>query len=254
MTHLSRLGPDIFIADGESVPFYGCPYPTRMVVVRLEDGDLWVWSPIELTRELELELDALGPVRHLVAPNKLHHLYLGDWLYVWPEARVYAAPGLAKKRPDLAFTAELDDEPLAAWAPVIDQCVVRGSPVMEEVVFFHRPSGTLIVADLIENMDPEHFKPWQRVVGRFAGVLAPDGTAPVDWRMTFLFGKSRARDAVQRILTWQPARVVMAHGRPVAQDVDEFLRRSFAWVLGRDPSAARKLLGRRDRDWTDNEG
>lgn len=252
MKQLSRLGPDIFIADGESVPFYGSPYPTRMVVVRLETGDLWVWSPIDLTRELERELRELGPVRHLVAPNKLHHLYLGDWLYVWPEAHLHAAPGLVKKRPDLEFTTVLGDESHPAWAPVIDQCVARGSPVMEEVVFFHRPSGTLIVADLIENMDPEHFRPWQRVVGRFAGVLAPDGTAPVDWRMTFLFGRSRAREAVQRILTWQPERVVMAHGRWVDENVAEFLRRAFSWLLGRDQRPGQKRLGRRGRDSNDN--
>ena len=80
MTGLSeQLGPDLWVADGGIVSFFGFDYPTRMVVVRLGDGGLWVWSPIAPSRELEDAVRALGPVRHLVSPNKLHHLFLGAW-------------------------------------------------------------------------------------------------------------------------------------------------------------------------------
>src|SRR6185437_9757095 len=76
---LEQFGPCLYFADGPTVSFFGFPYPTRMALARLTDGTLWVWSPIALTRELTQEVQALGPVRHIVSPNKIHHLFLHDW-------------------------------------------------------------------------------------------------------------------------------------------------------------------------------
>jgi len=117
---LNEIERDIWIADGASVAFFGFPYPTRMIVVRLADGSLWVCSPIALSPPLAEAVNALGPVRHLVSPNKIHHLFLGQWAQVWPDAKLYASPGLARRRPDLKFARELGDEPDPAWATDID--------------------------------------------------------------------------------------------------------------------------------------
>ena len=112
---LQEIADEIWIADGPTVSFYGFPYPTRMAVVRLENGDLWVWSPVGLDPELRAGVEALGPVRHLVSPNKIHHLFLAEWAKAWPDARLYASPGLARRRLDLDFSAELGDRPEPAW-------------------------------------------------------------------------------------------------------------------------------------------
>lgn len=84
---IEHVDTGLWIADGNCVSFYGFAYPTRSAIVRLSNGDLWVWSPIELTPDLQQSVDALGPVRHLISPNKLHHLYLQDWKAAYPEAR-----------------------------------------------------------------------------------------------------------------------------------------------------------------------
>jgi hypothetical protein len=76
---LEEFGPSLYVADGPTVPFLGIPYPTRMAVVRLTGGSAWVWSPIALTPELEREVGSIGPVRHIVSPNKIHHLFLEEW-------------------------------------------------------------------------------------------------------------------------------------------------------------------------------
>ena len=86
---LERLGPELWVADGGNVSFFGYAYPTRMAMVRLESGDLWVWSPIALDAALEAEVRALGPVRQLVSPNKLHHLFLAAWHDRFPEAKLW---------------------------------------------------------------------------------------------------------------------------------------------------------------------
>ena len=120
--------------------FHGFPYSTRMAVIRLSDGSLFVWSPIAISDHICTSVGALGPVRHLVSPNALHHLFLADWKSAFPAARVYASPRLRRKRKDLAFDADLGDAPYPDWAPDIDQVVMHGSFALTEVVFFHRSS------------------------------------------------------------------------------------------------------------------
>lgn len=108
---LEAVATDLWIADGSPVPFLGIPYPTRMALARLPDGRLWVWSPIALDDALAAEIATHGEVADLVAPNKLHHLFLTAWAARWPAARLWAAPGLRRRRPDLAFAGDLGDVP-----------------------------------------------------------------------------------------------------------------------------------------------
>ena len=138
MPALKQFGPEIWIADGATVSTGGFHYGTRMAVIRLLDGGLFIWSPVKLTPALRAGVDALGEVRHLVPPNSLHHLFLDDWRAAYPNARAYAAPRLRDKRKDIDFAADLGDEPAAEWADDIDQVVVRGCLITSEVVFFHR--------------------------------------------------------------------------------------------------------------------
>ncbi|MFP6683339.1 MAG: DUF4336 domain-containing protein, partial [Polyangiaceae bacterium] len=102
--------------------------------IRLMDGSLFVHSPVQLSDATRAKVDEHGVVKHIVSPNKLHHLYMGDWADAYPAAKLYASPGLGKKRGDLRFEATLGDTPEPPWDGEIDQCVFRGSVFMEEVV------------------------------------------------------------------------------------------------------------------------
>ena len=177
---LLEFGSEIWVGEGPIIPFYfGFSYQTRMVVVRLSDGDLFVWSPIPLSLPMRREVDKLGPVRHLVAPNLLHHLFLAEWKSAYPEARLYAAPGLRRRRGDLTFDFDLVDAPNPRWAADLDQVLMRGSVAMTEVVFFHYRSRTVIFADLIQNLPNGWFKGW-RGLRAIAGIVAPNPGAPRD--------------------------------------------------------------------------
>ena len=172
---LREFGPRLWMSEGPVVPvFFGFSHPTRMAVIKLSDGGLFVWPPIALSGALRGEIDALGPVRHLVSPNFFHHLFLGEWKSTYPEARLYASPGLRKRRKDLAFDDDLGNAPGAGWAVEVDQVLVCGSFAMTEVVFFHRASRTAIFADLIQNLPPDWFKGWRRVVARLDGIISPN--------------------------------------------------------------------------------
>jgi hypothetical protein len=199
-----------------------------MAVVRMADGGLLAWSPVALTAGLRAELAALGEVRLLVAPNSLHHLHLAEWREAFPAAPLHAAPGLARKRPDLACDAELGDVPLAAD---LDQVVVRGNAITTEVVFFHRPSGTVLFTDLLQRFPPGWFRGWRALVARLDLMTQPQPAVPRKFRLAFT-DRRAARDAVQRILDWPTQKVVMAHGSPVERDARAYLTRAFRWLTG----------------------
>ena len=227
---LQQVGHKVWIYDGETVNFYSLPYSTRMTVIKLNDQSLWVHSPTTLNSNLQSEIDHLGKVRFLIAPNKLHHLFLPQWQAVYPDAKTYAAPGLIAKRPDITFDKELTETAEPPWRDEIMQTLLSGSCWMAEVVFYHSDSKTLILADLIENFDPSVFNRWQRFLAKLTGILAPDGKTPLDWRLSFLFGKSQARQALETMLAWQPEKIIIAHGECIFGNGTDFLRRSFAWL------------------------
>ena len=229
---LREFGPAIWTADGPVVSFYGFPYPTRMAVVRLSDGGLFIWSPVALSAALRREVDELGPVRYVVSPNRLHHLWLGGWQSAYPGARLYAPPGLRRKRRDIAFAAELGDTPEPQWAADIDQVAVFGS-LITEVEFFHRASRTAIFGDLLQNFPPDWFTGWRGVIARLDGIVAPHPGAPREWRATFL-NRRAGRAALRRILAWRIERVLIAHGDPAVADGAAFVRQAFAWLVGQD--------------------
>lgn len=226
---LREFGPQLWEADGPTVPFFGFPYPTRMAVARLADGSAWIWSPIALTPALAAAVEAIGPVRHLVSPNKIHHLFLQEWAARWPAARLYAPPGLAARRRDLRFHAELGDEPDPAWTGAIDQVVFRGSLAMEEVVFFHRPSRTAIIGDLVQRHDPAEISGWRGLLMRLDGLVGEAGSAPREWRLTFL-RRQGARRARERVLGWNPQGLLIAHGRCEREGAAPVLEHALSWI------------------------
>ena len=235
---LKPAGENLWLVDGPIVrmAFLGgtMPFPTRMVVVRLANGDLFLWSPTEPDDRLRAEIDALGPVRHLVSPNKIHYAHIATWKRAYPEATAWASPGVreraASQRVDVFFDADLGDLPEEVWVKDLDQLIFRGGRFMEEVVFFHRKTRTLILADLIENFEAEKVGGLHGWLVRLAGAAGPDGKAPIDLRLTFMGGKKEARSTFERMVGWEPEKVIMAHGRPYEREGTAELRRAFRWL------------------------
>jgi hypothetical protein len=227
---LQPVGKGLWIVDGPIVHAYGFPFPTRMVVVRLAGGGLWLWSPIALDESLRREIASLGEPRYVVEPNKLHHLALAEWVKVWPSLRLYAPPGLADKRRDLQFTGELTNDAPPEWRDEIEQVAIDGNVFMTEVIFFHRSSSTCLVGDLIQKHDEHDKSSWSRWLLKLSGVAGSNGGTPRDARWTFIH-RRRARDAISKVLAWEPEHVVIAHGSCVMTNGTSELRRSFDWLL-----------------------
>lgn len=232
------IGDNIWIVDGPIVKMamYGTaiPFPTRMTLVRLNNGDLWCHSPIALTDHLKSTIDELGTVRHLISPNKIHYAHIASWARAYPEATAWASPGVrdraAAQGIAVTFNADLAATAPAEWADDLEQLIFRGSRFMDEVVFFHQRTSTLILADLIENFEPQKVGSIYRWLLRLAGAADPDGKAPFDFRMTFWGHKKQAQQCFQRLLAWQPEKIIIAHGRWYESNGIGELKRAFRWL------------------------
>jgi Domain of unknown function (DUF4336) len=121
------LAPHIGIADGpiERVGLFGMkmpwPFTTRMTVVQLAGGDLFLHSPIAFDAALAKRLQSLGRVRHLVSPNRGHYAHIGEWAREFSEAIAWASPGVRERARALsahrrAVPARSDDTGAAGLA------------------------------------------------------------------------------------------------------------------------------------------
>ncbi|MDE2330061.1 MAG: DUF4336 domain-containing protein [Bradyrhizobium sp.] len=230
LVRLKQFGQDIWTADGPVVmAMWGFHYPTRMAVIRLSGGNLFIWSPVALTDDLRAEVNTLGKVRYLVAPNSLHHLFIADWKRAYPDAQIYAAPRLREKRQDVAFDGDLGSTPDPDWSHDIDQVLVQGNAITTEVVFFHRKSATVIFADLIQQLPTAWFSGWRAVVAKWDFMLGPAPAVPRKFRAAFI-NRRAARMSLERILAWPAEKVLMAHGTPVTENGPAFIRQAFGWL------------------------
>lgn len=230
---LRPFGPDIWIADGPvTADAAGFRYPTRMSVMRLSGGDLVLWDPVQLSDALRREVEGLGNVRYLVAPNGLRHSSVGDWHRAYPVAQVHAPPGLREKRQDIRFAGDLGKVAVAGWSGELDVVVVRGNRLIGEAVGFHRPSGTAIFADLLQQVPSGWFTGWRGLVARLDLIVAGQPSVPRRYRLAFS-DRRVARAALRRILAWRAGSVLMGCGEPVTERGDAFLRDAFSWLMER---------------------
>lgn len=225
---LRALAPDLWVAERS---FRNGPFDvgTRMAVVRLRDGGLFLHSVVRLDRELRAGLDALGPVRAIVAPNRHHHLFAADYPAGYPDARLYAAPGLPRKRPDLKFAAELGDDAPELWRGDLQQLVFRGADFLGEVVFFHPASRTLLLTDLAFNIAAGSGGGATRLFFRAIGAEGRFGPHRLA-RWFFIRDRAAARDSIQAILRWDFDRVVVTHGDVLEHGGRDALRAAFAYL------------------------
>jgi hypothetical protein len=223
---LERLDEGLWVAT-RPLPLAVGDVGTRMSVLRLPEGDLILHSPVSLDPALRAALDAIGRVRWVVGPSRVHHLFLGDYASAYPGAELWGAPGLAEKRRDLRFHRVLDGAPVPEWRGCVEVRLFEGAPTLNEVVFLHRPSRTLLLTDLAFNVqrgprNRARFFHW--LVGA-TGRFGPHRIVRLAIR-----DRAAARRSLAAILAWDFERVVVTHGDVLAHGGREALRKGFAFL------------------------
>jgi hypothetical protein len=237
------LAADIGIVDGpfEYLTVGGTrlplPFTTRMTVVRLSNGDLFLHSPIKFDEGLAKELHRLGTVRHLVSPNQFHYAHIGEWARAFPDAIAWASPRVRQRararHVDIDFTRDLDGRAPEGWREEIDQLLFPGG-YFKEIVFFHKDSRTLILTDTIINLELDKIcEPW-RTAAKLTGMYYPYGQIFFGMRLPLLFQWRKAKAAIGKIHSWEPRRILLSHGRCFDADADDVIRRIFGGLhMGR---------------------
>ena len=225
MPQLEKLADNVWIASSDH-SMLGLHLGTRMTVVRLTNGGLLLHSPVPMSPNLRGELDALGPVRHIVCPNMFHHVYAGEAVAAYPDALLHGPRGLRRKRKDLAFGADLSDTPHPDWGRDLVSLTIQGC-MLEETVFFHPASRTLVSSDLVENFDSSPHWP-TRMYLKLTGLEGKITWSPL-LRVVYRDRKA-ARACIDRVLEWPFTRVVLAHGRPILDNAHASVERGLAWL------------------------
>jgi hypothetical protein len=225
-TMLTQLHDSLWVWP---VPYrvMGLSLGRQLVAIRLANQQLWVNSPIPVTANVRTTLEKLGKIAHVVAPNRLHDECLSEFQTAYPAAAFHHAPGLSAQRPDLRFATELSDVAHPDWAPDLRQHLVRGMPKLNEVVFFHPPSRSLIITDLAFNLGPEgpFFTKLALRLNDAWGRFTPSRLC-----RSLMTDRAAVRASLDHILSWDFNRIIVGHGRNIESDGRARFAEAFAVV------------------------
>jgi hypothetical protein len=204
----------------------GVRLPSRMAVVRVAGGRLLLYSPIPLTDALGTTIDVIGKVTWIVAPSRLHHMFVEPWLARYPGAELHGAEGLARKRPGLPWRT-LDPQ-AAPFGEAIEAQLIAGAPRLNEVVLLHRPSRSLLLADLLFNVTA----PATWATHAVLWLMGTRGRLAMSrlWRVQTR-DRRMLKASIERVLAWDFVRILPGHGAVFAADAREAARSALAWAL-----------------------
>lgn len=233
MSDIQPFADSLYVIDGPNVRDMGVWFTTRMTVARLADGSVWISSPVEASPETLAWIRALGPVRYLVAATPRHVWRLAAWHDLFPDAQLWRTRDtrLTLQNGPLPYTGVLGDEPPPAWSADFDQLAFQGNPLASENIFFHRASGTVLLDDLIQVHTPRPGHPIYNALMALEGVATAHGGVGLEIRLTFV-QRRLARQSLDRLLSWDFDKLIIAHGPCVEHDAKPFVERAFRWLRG----------------------
>lgn len=231
MPSMQAFAQNVWIVDGPNVRDMGVMFTTRMIVVKLANGSLWVDSPVPVPFETLQRITELGPVSYLVAATPRHVWRLEAWHTLFPQAQLWAprTTPFTLKKGHLPLAGTLSDAPHPEWADDFDQLAFKGNPLIEEVLFFHRASHTVILDDLIQIHPIVKGKPLRNALFKLEGVASPYGGVGLDIRMSFTH-RDLARRSLEKLLLWDFDKLIIAHGVCIEHDAKPFVAQAFHWL------------------------
>lgn len=230
----------------------------RGTLVKLKTGNLAVFSPTALTAEAKAKVEQFaqisppGKLRYIVAPDIEHHIFLSPWAKEYGDVNIIGPTGLPEKREkdddtkgltfshvftpenkdNMTITSEFDDDFNYEYVHAHDN---------KELVFYHKPTRTLIEADLLFNMPAtEQFsKSDMDATGGiatriFAALMHTRGE--MKWQQRLLwYGPGRSdrkafAASIRKIESWgQIDKIIPCHGDVIETGGSRILAQATAW-------------------------
>ena len=227
MSTLTVVVPGAIWVSERPLWFAGVRLRVRTTVLRLEDGGLLLHSAPEPTEELCAALRALGEVRWIVVPNRYHHLGAPATAARFPSAKVVGPASATARNSQLRLDLGLRDDGFLAAVKELDAIPLDGCDFLDETVLFHRPTASLIGADLAICASPRDHWTW-RWVARLTGCYQKL-RAPPDVR-----AKTKRNDAAARLIDRMAAlplkRLLVAHADAIEDRPSEKLVEAWRFV------------------------
>ncbi len=232
MSELQLFANNIWIVEGPNVHDMGLLFTTRMTVVKLSEGSVWVESPVPLPEETLQQIRRLGSVKYIIVSTQRHVWRLKSWHALFPDAQLWAPGKAALTLGDIpvAVNEVFTDTPGHGWAHDFEQLAFKGNSFLREVLFLHRESRTVILGDLIQANPMIRGRPVRNAVFRALGAAYPKGGVGLDIRLSFT-NRALARQSLERLLSWDFDKLIIAHGACVEKDAKVFVKDAFRWLL-----------------------
>ena len=231
MSGLLPFGENIWTVEGPLVRDMRAWFTTRMTVVKLSNGSIWIESPVPASPDVLQSITELGPVKYLVAATMRHVWRLDNARTQFPDAQLWVCrrTRLTLQHGELPITGILTDTPPPDWADDFQQLEFKGNPLLSEVLFYHKESRTVIIGDLIASNKKIKGKPLSNFIFRLGGVLYPKGGVARDIRMSFK-DRDLARKSLETLLSWDFDKLIIAHGDCIETDAKSFVEEKFRWL------------------------
>jgi len=231
MSNLYKFAENVWIADGPLVKDMKAMFTTRMTIVKLKSGSVWIESPVPVSSETLKEINNLGTVKYLVAATPRHVWRLVGGHTLFPDAQLWMSrpTRLTLKQGDLPPTNILTDIPPPEWKEDFEQLTFKGNPLMDEVLFYHKQSHTVILNDLIVSNRKIKGKYYSNLVFKLAGVAYPRSGVARDIKMSFIKRKL-ARQSLEKLLSWDFDKLIIAHGDCIENEAKSFVKEKFRWL------------------------
>ena len=187
--------------------------PVTSVALRTSRGVVLV-SPGKNIPEQAGTLSSFGRVTDIVAPNLLHHASIHLAQKTFPEATLWGVEGFQKKRQDVAWDKILDAKSWS-YSDEIRAFPLAGAPKINECVFLHLKSKTLVVTDLFFNLvDAKGIGAWM-ILNMF-GTYRRFGIS--SFYLRYVKDKAAFKNSLKIIAACDFESIVVTHGEPVTEN------------------------------------
>jgi hypothetical protein len=224
---LTELAPGLWQATGT---LKRNPLPRNMVVWRSPEGGLVVHSPVCLDAPAMKELDALGPVSHLIVPCPMHRMDAPAFAQRYPEARVLA-PACAREAADEAVAVhETCEESLLALGVTVHAPAGLSPFELHYELPLEDGSRALVMTDALFNLGPNPPGGFAGFTLKLMGSVGPLGMTRLG-RWFLLQNKPAYRAYLEELAQIHRLSVLcVAHGDAVIEEVKAALRAAAARV------------------------
>ena len=229
---ISPQAEDIWTVEGPEVQYRlagaAIPCPTRMTVVRLNSGTLWLHSPVAHSAKLQQAIDVLGPISAIIAPNSYHYLQVDAWASANADAAVFASADVAHKV--VANSTVLGSKLVADWSADLDHISIELGK-FSEAVFFHRASQSLVVTDLMQTFEASRVRSlFVRLLLQLGGATGPNAKPSIEIRLAARKHRDELRVGVKQMIAWNPKRVILSHGACIQNNPIDAIESAFRWL------------------------